>query len=105
MVTGRLPVTRLGVKWPREKGYTVKKMITAAIGGAILSGVLLGAGAANADAVSPRNTRPAAKRQRMASSLHDGHEATRIQADRDSDGIACEQIPGRTRSTNRPGGR
>ena len=35
---------RLGVKWPWEKENTVKKMITAAIGGALLSGALLGAG-------------------------------------------------------------
>ena len=42
-------ITDLGQVAPGERENTVKKMITAAIGGALLSGSLLGAGAANAD--------------------------------------------------------
>ena len=50
MVAGRLRgVTRPGASGPERKRNTVKKMITAAIGGALLSGALLGAGAASAD--------------------------------------------------------
>ena len=45
MVAGRLRgVTDLGQVAPRRKRNTVKKMITAAIGGALFSGALLGAG-------------------------------------------------------------
>ena len=45
MVAGRLSAMRRGVKVAlRERENTVKKMITAAIGGALLSGAMLGAG-------------------------------------------------------------
>ena len=44
---------RLGAKWLREKENTVKeKVITAIIGGALLSGALLGSGTASASELS-----------------------------------------------------
>ena len=84
---------RRGVKVAlRERENTVKKkMITAAIGGALLSGALLGAGAASADAYYENCT---AAWDAGVAPLHegdDGYEAPRL--DRDSDGIACEIDP------------
>ena len=83
---------RLGVKVAlRERENTVTKMIIAAIGGALLSGALLGAGAANADAYY-KNC--AAAWDAGVAPLHegdDGYEAPRL--DRDEDGTACEIDP------------
>ena len=91
MVTGRLPI-ELGVKVaPRERENTVKKMITPVIGGALLTGAMLGCGAASADAYY-KNC--AAAWDAGVAPLHegdDGYEAPRL--DRDSDGIACEIDP------------
>ena len=84
-------VTRLGASSPRERENTVKKMIIAAIGGALLTGALLGAGAASADAYYKNCT---AAWNAGVAPLHegdDGYEAPRL--DRDSDGIACEIDP------------
>jgi hypothetical protein len=69
----------------------VKKMITAAIGGALLSGALLGAGAASADVYYNNCT---AAWDAGAAPLYegdDGYEAPRL--DRDQDSIACEIDP------------
>ena len=83
---------RRGVKVaPRERENTVKKMITAAIGGTLLTGALLGAGAANADVYYKNCT---AAWDAGVAPLHegdDGYEAPRL--DRDEDGTACEQDP------------
>jgi hypothetical protein len=49
-------VTRLGASSPERKRSTVKKMIIAAIGGALLSGSLLGSGMASAYPGDPRTT-------------------------------------------------
>jgi hypothetical protein len=55
-------VTRLGASNPERKRSTVKKMIIAAVGGALLSGLLLGAGTANADPVLQKLRRSARRR-------------------------------------------
>ena len=71
-----------------------KGIVAAAIGGALLSGALLGAGAASADVYYKNCT---AAWDAGAAPLYegdDGYEAPRL--DRDQDGIACESIPGRT---------
>ena len=65
-------------------------MITAAIGGALLSGALLGAGAANAD-VYYKNCTAAWDGSVTVYEGDDGYEAPRL--DRDQDGIACEIDP------------
>ena len=84
-------ITRLGVKVaPRRKRNTVKKMITAAIGGALLSGALLGAGAASAD-VYYKNCSEA--RDAGVTPLYEGDHGYAPHLDRDSDGIACEIDP------------
>ena len=91
MVAGRLcGVTRLGASSPGEREH-MKKMITAAVGGALLSGALLGAGAASADVYYENCT---AAWDAGAAPLYegdDGYEAPRL--DRDQDGIACEIDP------------
>jgi Excalibur calcium-binding domain len=68
-----------------------KGIVATAIGGALLSGALLGCGAANADAYYENCT---AAWNAGVAPLHegdDGYEAPRL--DRDSDGIACEIDP------------
>ena len=88
MVAERLcGVTRFGASSPQRKGSTVKKMIIAAIGGALLSGSLLGAGAANAD-VYYKNCAEA--RAAGVTPIHKGQPGYRPGLDRDGDGIACE---------------
>ncbi len=62
-------------------------MITAAIGGALLSGALLGAGAANAD-VYYKNC--AAAWDAGVTPLYEGDPGYAPHLDRDNDGIACE---------------
>ena len=69
----------------------MKKVITATVGAALLSGALLGAGPANADVYYKNCT---AAWNAGVAPLHegdDGYEAPRL--DRDSDGIACEIDP------------
>ena len=69
----------------------MKKIITATVGAALLSGSLLGAGAAKADVYYKNCT---AAWNAGVAPLHegdDGYEAPRL--DRDSDGIACEKDP------------
>jgi Excalibur calcium-binding domain len=69
----------------------MKKMIVAAIGGALLSRALLGAiGTANAD-VYYKNC--AAAWADGAAPLHKGDPGYRDGLDRDGDGIACEKPP------------
>jgi hypothetical protein len=80
-------VTRLGASRPERKRSTVKKMIIAAIGGALLSGSLLGAGAANAD-VYYKNCTEA--RAAGVTPLYEGDPGYAPHLDRDHDGIACE---------------
>jgi hypothetical protein len=83
---------RLGINRPERNEEHMKKGIVAtAIGGALLSGALLGCGAANADAYYENCT---AAWNAGVAPLHDGddgYEAPRL--DRDSDGIACEIDP------------
>ena len=82
---------RLGAKCPRRKKNTVKKMITAAIGGALLTGSMLGCGMASANTYYKNCT---AAWDAGAAPLYegdDGYEAPRL--DRDQDGIACEIDP------------
>ncbi len=62
-------------------------MIIAAIGGALLSGALLGPGAANAD-VYYKNCSEA--RAAGAAPIYQGQSGYRPGLDRDGDGIACE---------------
>ncbi len=92
MITDRLPgLTDLGARCPRRKKDIVKKMITAAIGGALFTGAMLGCGAASADAYYKNCT---AAWNAGVAPLHegdDGYEAPRL--DRDQDGIACEIDP------------
>ena len=66
---------------------TMKKIITAAIGGALLSGALLGAGLASAD-VYYANCSEA--RDAGVTPLHEGDAGYAPHLDRDHDGIACE---------------
>ena len=65
----------------------MKKIITAAIGGALLSGSLLGAGSATAD-VYYKNCSEA--RAAGVTPLYDGDPGYAPHLDRDNDGIACE---------------
>ena len=69
----------------------MKKIITAAIGGALLSGALLGAGAANADAYYENCTAAWDAGVAPLAEGDDGYEAPRL--DRDEDGTACEEDP------------
>jgi Excalibur calcium-binding domain len=81
-------VTRLrGRVALRERETVKKKMIIAAIGGALLSGSLLGAGAANAD-VYYKNCSEA--RAAGVTPLYEGDPGYAPHLDRDNDGIACE---------------
>ena len=64
-----------------------KVVAVTAIGGALLSGSLLGAGAANAD-VYYKNCAEA--RAAGVTPLHEGDPGYRPGLDRDGDGIACE---------------
>ena len=66
---------------------TMKKIITAAIGGALLSGALLGAGAANADDYY-KNCSEA--RAAGVTPLYEGDPGYAPHLDRDNDGVACE---------------
>ena len=65
----------------------MKKMIVATIGGALLSGSLLGAGAASAD-VYYKNCDAA--REAGVAPLYEGDPGYAPHLDRDNDGIACE---------------
>ena len=89
MVAGRLSAMRLGVKVAlRERENTVKKkMITAVIGGALLTGSLLGAGLASAD---PPYANCSAARADGAAPIYEGDPGYRDPLDRDGDGVACE---------------
>src|SRR6478735_3981038 len=82
----RMPVrhNRLGASRPRRKGTPMKEMITAVIGGALLTGAMLGCGAASADAYYKDCT---AAWNAGVAPLHegdDGYETPRL--DRDGDG-------------------
>jgi hypothetical protein len=83
----RVRHNRLGASRSRRKKNTVKKIITAVIGGALLSGSLLGAGAANAD-VYYKNCSEA--RAAGVTPLYEGDPGYAPHLDRDNDGIACE---------------
>ena len=65
----------------------MKKIITAAIGSALLSGALLGAGLANAD-VYYANCSEA--RAAGVAPLFEGDDGYAPHLDRDHDGVACE---------------
>jgi hypothetical protein len=65
----------------------MKKRITATVGAALISGALLGAGAANAD-VYYKNCSEA--RAAGAAPIYQGQPGYRPGLDRDGDGIACE---------------
>ena len=65
----------------------MKKVITATVGAAVISGTLLGAGCANAD-VYYKNC--AAARADGATPLYEGDPGYAPHLDRDNDGIACE---------------
>ena len=81
-------VTRhLGQVALRERENTVKKMIIAAIGGALLTGSLLEAGLASAD---PPYANCAAARADGAAPIYEGDPGYRDPLDRDGDGVACE---------------
>ena len=81
-------VTRhLGQVALRERENTVKKMIIAAIGGALLTGSLLGAGLASAD---PPYANCAAARADGAAPIYRGDPGYAPHLDRDNGGIACE---------------
>lgn len=74
-----------------ERNIHIKKIITAVIGGALLTGAMLGCGAASADAYYKNCT---AAWNAGVAPLHegdDGYEAPRL--DRDEDGTACEKDP------------
>ena len=68
-----------------------KGIVATAIGGALLSGALLGCGAANADAYYENCTAAWDAGVAPIYEGQDGYEAPRL--DRDSDGIACEIDP------------
>jgi hypothetical protein len=65
----------------------MKRTVIAAIGGALLGGSLLGAGAAHAD-VYYKNCSEA--RAAGAAPIYQGQPGYRPGLDRDGDGIACE---------------
>ena len=80
-------VTRHLASGPEKRENTVKKMIIAAIGGALLTGPLLEAGLASADppyATVPQHAQTARHRSTRVIL------ATAIRPDRDGDGVACE---------------
>ena len=65
----------------------MKKVITATVGAALISGALLGAGSANAD-VYYKNCSEA--RAAGVIPLYEGDAGYAPHLDRDNDGIACE---------------
>ena len=65
----------------------MKKVITATVGAALISGALLGAGLANAD-VYYKNCSEA--RAAGVTPLYEGDSGYAPHLDRDNDGIACE---------------
>ena len=65
----------------------MKKLITATVGAALISGALLGAGAANAD-VYYKNCSEA--RAAGVTPLYEGDPGYAPHLDRDNDGFACE---------------
>jgi hypothetical protein len=65
----------------------MKKLFTATVGAALISGALLGARAANAD-VYYKNCSEA--RAAGAAPIYQGQPGYRPGLDRDGDGIACE---------------
>ena len=65
----------------------MKKIITAAIGGALLSGALLGAASANAEAYYANCSEA---REAGVTPLYEGDAGYAPHLDRDHDGIACE---------------
>ena len=65
----------------------MKKLITVTVGAAVISGALLGAGAANAD-VYYKNCSEA--RAAGVTPLYEGDPGYAPYLDRDNDGIACE---------------
>jgi hypothetical protein len=64
-----------------------KKILIAALSGAVLSGSPVGAGTANAD---PYYKNCAEARAAGVAPLHKGDPGYRPELDRDHDGIACE---------------
>lgn len=64
----------------------MKKMIIAAVGGAVLSGSLLGAGMANADSYANCTEARAAG----VAPMNEGSPDYDPHLDRDHDGVACE---------------
>src|SRR5436305_15108028 len=67
---------RRGVKAPRsERKNTVKNMITAAVGSALLSGALLGVGTASAECLLRKLHRSMERRSGTATQSDDGYEA------------------------------
>ena len=96
MVTGRLPVTKLGVKAaPGKERNTMKKMITAALGGALLTSTLLGAACANAEMPplpqAGEYSTCGEAAQDGVFNIPEGDENYWDEGDRDGDGIACEK--------------
>ena len=65
----------------------MKKIITAAIGGALLSGALLGAASASDEAYYANCSEA---REAGVTPLHEGDAGYAPHLDRDHDGIACE---------------
>ena len=65
----------------------MKKMIAAAIGGALLSGALLGAGLASADDYYANCSEA---REAGVTPLFEGDPGYADHLDRDHDGVACE---------------
>ena len=89
-------VTRhLGQVALRERENTVKKMIIAAIGGALLTGSLLGAGLANAEMPplpqAGEYSTCGEAAQDGVFNIPEGDENYWDEGDRDGDGIACEK--------------
>jgi hypothetical protein len=92
VVAGRLSCMSLG-NVPERKENRVKKVITAAIGGALLSGALLGAGAASAEvlyATGKYSTCGEAAEDGVFN-IPEGDENYWDGGDRDQDGVACEK--------------
>ena len=79
----------------RERENTVKKMIIAAIGGALLTGSLLGAACANAEMPplpqAGEYSTCGEAAQDGVFNIPEGDENYWDEGDRDGDGIACEK--------------
>jgi excalibur calcium-binding domain-containing protein len=79
----------------RERENTVKKMIIAAIGGALLTGSLLGASCANAEMPplpqAGEYSTCGEAAQDGVFNIPEGDENYWDEGDRDGDGIACEK--------------